>query len=96
MTDSAPDADDPYSDEPSTPDGEGGPPAAILTPPTPLHCQAEPPTHNQAFRVSESEKVHIDQLKLRYGMAIGRPVDTRDLLLVALAMLAEEIGWQPN
>lgn len=62
---------------------------------TPLYNPAQAATINQGFRVSPSEKANIDCLKMSYGLRVGRIVDTRELMMAALAELAERLGCNP-
>ncbi len=76
--------------EPTAPPPDAPPLGAAL-----FAAPGEPLSQTFGFRLSPDEKEALDTLKLQYGLRIGRRVDTRELLLAALAALAERIEWAP-
>ena len=82
---------DPYGAELPTPIEQGHPQGSWCPHPTPLPDQL--PTHNQAFRVSETERPTSTSppATQRHRASCGH----QGPHVAALAMLAEEIGWTP-
>lgn len=61
-----------------------------------LVADSERPTIHQGFRVSLTEKTRIDQLKMAYGLRLGQIIGTRELMMAALEVLADRVGYVPE